>query len=677
MKIKPAKLALAGAVLLMLAGCGGGGSSDSPVSGTPSTTVTLSGVAATGAAFVEAVITVLDSTGAVVGTSAPVGADGSYSVTLAEGAKAPFVLVASRTTADGEVQSLVSVLESTTVTTANVTPVTNLIASLLSASGDPMKLASELASGTTQVTADAVAATVQEVKTILAPLLEATGTIATDPLKGTFAVDGTGYDRLLDSLSINIVPASATSSNIEIAVKQALPDGEQPASISFSSTSTAVAPLPAVDAATLVESGTSVLIADFLKQLSACFALPLGDRVTAGGTAAADIQAAACRGAFVASDPTLYKSNGRLVGKGKAFNGIFVDGATGTVFNQGSYEFTRGNGDLVVGYKSKDSSGNETFDTFVLRKDTDGKLRLIGNQYQYPGGAAPYEQFRQFVTLGQSAYSYRSTGYLLSVDNQTDGSGNAIFGKVEVISPKGVTLTLKPAAGYSYLPLVKGGTTLGTNFVRLRSAFADSATTADIPTIDPGLFFSATAYSDADIAALPSQAVWTFRYFLAGNTGSTPDAIQTYKTRNRALTIAELQQQGLSQLTNTVISDIQANANPTTGVLPLPTNGPADLGDPAAGEGWTVATGALPATQVTIFGKYSGTGFNDTAKFGSTARTTKVPCNKATLADAHCSTAVAGAYASGAIANGLHLWARDSGGREYANFYAMYKLSLP
>ena len=26
--------------------------------------------------------------------------------------------------------------------------------------------------------------------------------------------------------------------------------------------------------------------------------------------------------------------------------------------------------------------------------------------------------------------------------------------------------------------------------------------------------------------------------------------------------------------------------------------------------------------------------------------------------------------------NGLHLWARDTDGREYANFYAMYKLNI-
>jgi hypothetical protein len=693
MKITFGKLLLALASAALISGCGGGDIAsapldqspvvvpDSPVvvpeSPAPVTSITVSGVAATGAAFVDAVIRVIDSTGAVVGTSAPVGENGTYTVTLTDGAKAPFVLVASRTTADGQVQSLVSVLESSTATTANITPVTNLIAALLSPSGDPTKLAAELAAGTVQVTPESVAASVTEVKTILATLLDATGTTGADPLKDSFTVDGTGYDRLLDSISISIVPAGTTSTNIEVAVKQSLADGQQPASISFSSDATTIDPLPVVDSSTLVASGTSVLIGDLLKQVTACYALPLADRISSGGTTAAHIVAAACKNAFFGNDPGTFLSNGNPVGKGKAFNGIFVAGGTGVVFSQGTYEFTRGNGDVVVGYKSRDAAGNETFDTFALRKDTDGKLKLIGNQYAYPGGVVPYQQLRQFITLGQSAYNYRSTGYVLNVDNRLDSLGNPLFNKVEVVTPKGQTLTLKVSPGSSYLPLVRNGSTLGTSFLRLRSEFDNSATQGDIRTIDPNQFYSATPYTDLDIAALPSQSAWTFRYFLAANATTTPDAIQTYKTRARALTIAELRLQGLSELGTSVIASLQSEANTTTGVVPLPTDGPADLGDPAAGEGWTVPAGALPATQAQIYGRYSGAGFNDSVKFGSTARTAVIGCTPATGSDPHCSPTVPGAFAAGAVTNGLHLWARDSSGREYANFYALYKLTLP
>jgi len=684
MKVKFAtlSLALAGAALLTVAGCGGG-SSALPV--TPNA-ITISGIAASGTAFVDAVVTVIDSTGTVVGTSGTVGTDGTYSVTLAAGAKAPFVLVASRTTADGEVQSLVSVIDSAATTTANVTPITNLIASLLSPSGDPSKLAAELAAGTASITPDSVAATVTEVKTILATLLTATGTTGTDPLTGSFTVDGTGYDLLLDSISINIVPASNTSSNIEIAVKQQLPDGTQPATTSFTSDATTIAPLPAI-AGTLVEEGTAVKIANLLADLTACYALPLEERIAGAtvndnqvsGTASA-VVAPACRGAFDGNDPANYLSNGRRVASDGSFSGLFRRGATGLVFSQGSYEFTRGNGDLVIGYKTRSTNGSEAFDTIVVHKDaTDGKLRAIGNQYAYPGGVTAYQQHRQFLTLDQSAYTYRSTGYTVNVDDRKDSSGNSIFDRVEVTTPKGTTLTLKPATGYSYLNLVKGnGNVVGTNFVRLRSAFDNPATTANFATIEPSLFFSNQGYTDADIAALPSQASWIFKYFLVGNTSTTPDATQSYKTRARAMTIEELKSRGLAQLSAQDIADIQAQAGP---------RGIDFEGAPDNIVHWTVPAGALPPTQVTLFGALFNTstdpwtrrqGFNDSISFSSTARQSPLtPCSRSGDNDLHCSdTPVPGSYAPGAYVNSLHLWARDSSGREFASFFAMYQLHL-
>lgn len=680
-----------GAAVIGLTGCGGGGGgTTTPTPETPAT-ITLSGMAATGAAFVGATVQVIDSSGKVVGTSAPVGDDGTYQVTLAPGAVAPFVLIASRTSSTGEVQSLVSVVESASVTVANVTPITHLIASRLSASGDPSKLADELAAGTTTISAADVAQTVAEVKAILAPLLEATGTTDADPLKGSFVVNGEGYDRLLDSISINIVPAGNTSSNIEIAVKQQLPDGTQPATVSFPSGSTTVASLPAISTTTLVEAGTSVKISDFLAALTACYAVPFEDRVdgvTAGVNAvtgtAANVKAPACRAVFSGADPANFKNNGGVVGRnannGGAFASLFRRGATGAVFSQGSYEFTRGNGDVVVGYKSQGTDGSETFDTLVVRKDlADGKFKAIGNQYQFSGGVTAYQQHRQFVTLNQSDYSYRSSGYTVNVDDRKDGSGNSILDRVEVTTPRGSTLTLKPATGYSYLNLVKGnGVVVGTNFVRLRSVFDNAATTATFATIEPGLFFSNQGYTDADIAALPSQATWSFRYFLAGNTGATPDAIQTYKTRARAMTIDELKSRGLAQLSAQDIADIQVQAGP---------RGIDFEGEPDNVVHWTVPAGALPPTQVTLFGTLFDTsinpwtrlqGFNDSIAFSSTARQSPLtPCSPSGNDDQHCSsTPVVGSYAAGAYVNSLHLWARESSGREFASFYAMYQLNL-
>lgn len=662
--LKRLALAIASAGALTMYGCGGGGGGGT-TSSTPSTT--LSGVAATGAAFTDAIITVKDRTGASVGT-ASVGADGTYTVTLIPGAAAPFVLVATRTTTDGATESLVSVVPSVSgaSATANISPITSLIASRLTASGDPLKLADEVAANPAIANASTVDSKVQEVQTILAPILTATNTGGTNPLTGSFAANGTGYDWLLDSIKVTIIPSSSTTTNIQVDVKQQVADGVAPVSIQFTNTTTTAPTLPVITAPLVVE-GTAAKIAAHLAQLNACFALPLSSRITSGGTTAANIQATECKSAFFGNDPSTFKSSGAPVGKGKAFNGIFVSGGNNVVFSRGTYEFTRANGDIVIGYRSwNPNSNSETFDTFALREDTDGKLKQIGNQYVYPGGVSAYQQSRHFITLSQSAFDYFSTGYNLNVDDVLSG-GVSIFDRVEVTSPRGVVLTLKPRTGYSYLPLVKGGTVTGTSFIRLNSEYMDTANTADPALKDTIMFFAdRSVFTNDVIATLPAQSVWKFDYFLAGNAGSTPNATQYYKTRARALTIPELKTKGLATLLPAAIADIQTQADPITGQVAI--GGAASIP-----MNYSVATGALPPTKLQIWGGYSSGSFTDSATVSSTARTGSIACTMAG-ADTHCTLATGGVYVPSATVNGGHLWARDPDGRDYASFYAMYKL---
>jgi hypothetical protein len=700
MKLFSFKLAapLLSAALLAISGCGGGSSPTVPE--TPA--VTISGVAATGAAFVDAEVSVIDSTGAVVGTSAKVKEDGLFSITLTANAKAPFVLVASRTDANGETQTLVSVVDSVTQTRANVTPITTLIASRLSPSGDPTRLDEELVAGTATITPEAVAETVAEVKAILAPLLAATGTEAADPLTGSFATDGTGYDRLLDSISITIIPASETSSNIEIAVKSST-DGDAPPPIVFGSTDSlgditttnAITGSSiggsSVSSSTLVEEGTSVKVAAFLDALTACYAVPLEQRVAGAsatdtrvnGTASAVI-APACRNVFDGNDPATYLSNGRVVASNGAFSGLFRRGATGVVYSQGTYEFARNNGDWVIGYKSRDTGGAETYDSLVVRKGDDGVLRLIGNGYQFPGGVSAYHQLRRFITLDQQAYSYHSTGYSLNVDNlqKSDGSG-PMFARVVVTTPTGATATVRPSAGSSFLVFYKSGVATGTNFLRLRSEFVNPGITSHPSAMDTtSLFFVSADRTEEQLAAASSQSLWTFQYFLSGNASSEPDAVQTYKTRARALTIGELRTKGFAELVPSLVNDIAMGADSSFGTLALDMDEPAYIETDGGGAAWAVPASALPPTSLTLFGRYtppasSSYSFNDTATVRSTERKGVITCSDNPPADSHCSTTVSGGFASGAIANGLHLFSRDAAGREYAHFYAMYKVPVP
>lgn len=676
--------ALLSAAILTVAGCGGGN--------TPPATVTLTGTAAKGAPFEGAVLAVFDSTGARV-DSAPVtvNANGRFTVTLNAGATAPFVIVATRTSDTGDTETLVSVAASASVTQVNVTPITTLIASRLSDSGDPAKLV-----GASLTPAEVLAA-VAEVQAILQPLLATTGTAGTDPLTGAFEANGDGYDRLLDSLSISIVPSSATEANIEIAVKST----DNPPPLTFSSSTPSVTPVASVTESSLVQTGTSVKIAEFLSALTACYAVPFEDRVdgvTTGVNAvtgtAANVKAPACRAVFWGGDPANFKSNGGLVGRNAnnvgAFASLFRRGADNVVFSQGSYEFTRGNGDLVVGFKSRARDGSETYDTFVVRLDNeDGKLKLIGNQYDYSGGVTAYQQHRQQLRADQLDYSYRSTGYTVNVDNRFE-NGQTIYDRVEVTTPRGSTLTLRPAAGFSYLNLVRGGNLVGTNFVRLRSVFDNTpattaASNASFSALEPGLFFANTDYSEEDIAAIPSQATWTFKYFftpayLTAHPTVTDGLTQTFKTRARAMTIGELKTRGLAQLSDTDRANIQTeSAVDTFG------RGINFEGAPDNQVSWTVPSGALQPTQITLFGALFNEqgvrlqGFNDSTTFSSTLReVTLSPCSPSGAGDNHCTDSpVTGSYAAGAYVNSMHLWARDNAGREFASFYAFYKLNIP
>lgn len=671
------------AAAVLLAGCGGGGGGEAPPPA--ASEVTLSGIAATGKPFVGARVVVYDRNGnALNSTPFVVEADGAWRVTISAAAAAPLVVEAV-----GEDQTLVSTFAETRTTTLNITPLTNLIAARLAADGNPLSLRAD----TSRVTPTALAARVEEVKAILQPLLGVIGDTV-DPLTGTFAANGTGHDKVLDSVDVSIRP-TGTLSNIEITVR----GSAEGISTQLTSNQTApVAPLPPVSAASLPPDGVGFMIDDLLARMGACYAVPFEQRVNGVSSSSvnavtggpADVIAAQCRTLFVGDDPATFLSNGNTVGRDAnnagAFASLFRRGATGVTFSNGRFEFLRNNTekDVVFTYRSTDASGNVLYDQLVAR-NVGGTLKLVGNNYVYAASVRPYAQDREF--LNQPAASYLTTGYDINIPNRLDGSGNPVFSKVVVTTPRSNTLTFVPNGGRSALSIQRpNGSITFTSVVRLAGAFKSSGTSGTPADFEPNLFFVSPAYESEQIRDIPEQGVWRLEFFHVD--GSRQNVVQSYRTVSRAATLEELAATPLPQLTETAKAEIRAESAANGRIFfgaPSPSSpNVADLSTAGGGDFWVVTPPAQAPTSITLFGAGpdpDGAGplrrvpFDDSANVAPSARKAVVNCSRLGNTDTHCDSTVPTQFAEGSFIDTLQLFAttpRMAGLSKMNAFYYLF-----
>lgn len=190
-------------VLFQLGGCGGGGSSSSTSSSTPAavTATSVGGTVAAGTALVGATVTLTDATGAQATTTT--NTQGAYTISV-KGMTAPFLIVAAD--AAGISAPLVAVLAKlptgTAPAVANVTTLTTAIAAMLTASGNPLDLAS--ATALAKVTLPSVQIATITLDTILAKILAQNGipTAGFDPIGAAFTPNHTGADAVIDTVSV-------------------------------------------------------------------------------------------------------------------------------------------------------------------------------------------------------------------------------------------------------------------------------------------------------------------------------------------------------------------------------------------------------------------------------------------------------------------------------------------
>jgi hypothetical protein len=672
---------------LILTACGGGGAGSS----TPTTQ--LSYTVATGAPFPKgATVTVTDSTGAVVGTSTIASSDGTGSVAVALSAVPPLVLVAS--VSDSSLTSMVSVSPSAANGTLNITPVTNLIAAILSPTGNPSNLASEIKSGSATVSTSALNTAKTAVNTILAPINTALSN-TTDLMTGSFVANGAGYDRILDSLSIQVTPTSA-GSNVEIGVKLAATSESAPASViqitgvsSSMPISTLTANiLPPIVASNLVTSGGAALIGDLLTRMTACFADAPSTRVSTSATTASGIIGANCLGIFYGNNPAAYLDNGMTVGNDQqwstAFSSIFTNptGVT-VVWSAPTYLYTRPNGDISFSARRVVSTGDTSVQLLVARLDSNGKLNLIGNQSKYSLSVYAATDNLNFINMPQ--YSFVSTGYQLLVNNVGGfhSSTGDKFAKI-IVTPPGSNgfVTLNTPAGYSYSGITTATTQNAGTMLRLAGQFLSAS---QLPVVNaayttpqnvvPSMAWVASQWSDTQIASIPNQGVWKFDLYTNAS-DSAPVQTEYRRTIGRAPTLSEITTSIVWPQLTAGMNSTLTSLTKTTGYFVPTTSAPfyftAD-GTASGGAGWSVPTGAWAPTTVKLFGNYyaSGSttaiGFDDAVIVKTTIRSATIPCYARNILDLHCSSAKylasGGTPFVGDQINSLGLFATDSKGR--------------
>jgi hypothetical protein len=606
----------------------------------------------------------------------------------------------------GGTDTLVSMTDTTISTTANVNTISNLVAALMSATGDPATLASDLASGTVTLDQTAILLNWNKAKSIMQPLLDALKTSMDDVRAGPAPANGTGVDLLLDSLDATITRNSNGTSTIEITVKTG-GDGQQPPVIRFVNTTllegilkengitpTQVQNQP-ITAATLPPSGTSAQIAELLKRMTGCFALPTATRVNSTSGTAANVTASECKTIFKDDNPGAYRQNGELVSADGALSTLFSDSGTGTGFGQGSFDYKRDNGDIVFSFVSVDRNLVTRNDESVATLQ-DGKLKLSGNQYKFAGSVNAMGEFHSFIYT--NALGYFSTGYNLKVPLQSDGLSPV--DKVEVTSPRGTTYTLVPGTDAMVLPRLDGNFLPKTNdngkllpsgsaFVRLASGDDTKPFTGASParTLEHNVYSLKEDESAATIAAYPPRGVWTFAYFKTGV--ATPVATQTVRTKARAMTLSEIGNRignnGAFLFDRSSLAPLlarQGTQSPGLTDLLLPLSGL-----PSTAYTWepyilfkNMDKNLLLPVSIRVFGFISNPAqspdlaqdFSDFLSLTPTMRSATVPCTNASNA-VHCNAP--GGYAANVWLDGVQLLAREASGREFSWFESAWKYS--
>ena len=368
---------------LVLVGCGGSGGGGGIAK--------FSGTAATGAPMAGATVEIYDSTGAIIST---VKADqsGDFETPSMNSLTGPYVIKA---TLDGK--SLYSVQAKGEEARVNVTPHTNLIAALLSPSGNAENLSTEIKSDKAVATEDKIGSKKEIVKNIISPVTKVLEVTSVDPISSKISANGQGYDRALDSTNIFIMPevsGGVKSSNIQVTYKTKLdfsdPQKSSLKTVGFKNTSTSVDVSNIIfTAEDFIEEGQMPKILAWVRSHNDCMKLSANQRWS-GLPGSKTLVAQACKDIFYSGDIHTFQADGRGV---EDLFGLFADQPAYTVdvVTQPEYVYSMKNTlngqtiyEVMIHVKAVLLDGTNRFFFFNLTPDSNNnnQLRWRGNQNQ-------------------------------------------------------------------------------------------------------------------------------------------------------------------------------------------------------------------------------------------------------------------------------------------------------
>lgn len=372
-------------VTLAISACGGGGGSSS-TSSSGSSNLTVSGVAATGAALSGATVTVKCAAGTGSATS---NTDGSYTVTVS-GGSLPCMLEAS--SGGTTLHSVVTGTGSSA--TANITPLTELMVAQLTGADPTTYMSSVDVSTLSSTITDTKLSTARtEVVNILTHAGIDTSGLPSDLVGGTLqaAVNGSGgnaYDQALDALASTLTSAGSQLSTLTSTV----------ASSSAASTNTT---------SSSADSGVSALAPELLLKPAAggCDALRAADywAVFSNRTGGAAVQK------FRVS---IEAGNAAITFFTSADTSTLAD-TSRTLTSNGTCRFTSSSGDDIVvssaGIVAGRSSANEAFVAVPVQSHTLDEL--TGNWNIIAGDTADTSSGDTGWIYGYGTMTITGTGY--------------------------------------------------------------------------------------------------------------------------------------------------------------------------------------------------------------------------------------------------------------------------